>query len=116
MSTFLLTLLGTFMTRSGVFNSVHSFTQSDIGPVFLYFIAFIFLYSVVLLALRSHVLDEEALATDKRLGQKTEGATELFSRETAILLQNATFAAFTFMVLLGTVYPLLAEALDRSSG
>ena len=35
MATFLLTLLGTFMTRSGVFNSVHSFTQSPIGPVFL---------------------------------------------------------------------------------
>jgi cytochrome c-type biogenesis protein CcmF len=38
LATFLLTILGTFMTRSGVFNSVHSFTQSDIGPTFLAFL------------------------------------------------------------------------------
>ena len=39
LATFVLTILGTFMTRSGIFNSVHSFTQSDIGPMFLVFIA-----------------------------------------------------------------------------
>ena len=38
LATFLLTILGTFMTRSGVFNSVHSFTQSAIGPTFLVFL------------------------------------------------------------------------------
>ncbi len=112
MSTFLLTLLGTFMTRSGVFNSVHSFTQSNIGPVFLGFIAFTFIYSVVLLALRSHILDEEASANDRQLGNKSDRVADFLSRDTAILLQNATFAAFTFMVLLGTLYPLLAEALQ----
>jgi len=111
MSTFLLTLLGTFMTRSGVFNSVHSFTQSNIGPVFLGFIGVIFTYSVVLLALRSHKLDEEATATDQRIGQRTDGRSGILSREFMILLQNATFTVFTFMVLLGTTFPLLAEAL-----
>jgi cytochrome c-type biogenesis protein CcmF len=51
MATFLLTLVGTFMTRSGVFNSVHSFTQSSIGPVFLVFIGVVLLLaSVILLA------------------------------------------------------------------
>ncbi|MEO0604629.1 MAG: cytochrome c-type biogenesis CcmF C-terminal domain-containing protein, partial [Myxococcota bacterium] len=112
LSTFLLTLLGTFMTRSGVFNSVHSFTQSNIGPVFLGFIAFSFLYSVILVALRSHVLDEVSRANDARLGHRPDQGG-LFSRETSILAQNATFSTFTFMVLLGTVYPLLAEALEN---
>ncbi|MBT3219735.1 MAG: cytochrome c biogenesis protein CcsA, partial [Proteobacteria bacterium] len=60
MLTFLLTLIGTFMTRSGVFNSVHSFTQSDIGPVFLVFIGICLVYAVVLLALRSPVLEAAA--------------------------------------------------------
>ena len=53
---FLLTLLGTFMTRSGVFNSVHSFTQTPIGPVFLGFLGFASLLSLVLLAFRIDVL------------------------------------------------------------
>ncbi|MBX2802887.1 MAG: heme lyase CcmF/NrfE family subunit [Myxococcales bacterium] len=112
MSTFLLTLLGTFMTRSGVFNSVHSFTQSDIGPVFLVFLALVFVYSIVLLALRSHVLDEEAKATDARIGARNDLAAAL-SRDTSILLQNVVFGAFTFMVLIGTLYPLMAEALTE---
>ena len=109
MSTFLLTLLGTFMTRSGVFNSVHSFTESDIGLWFLGFIAFTFLFSVLLLSLRSHVRDEEAIANDQRLGNKAVGVAEWFSRDFAIMLQNLVFSAFTFMVLLGTLYPLVVE-------
>ena len=101
MSTFLLTLLGTFMTRSGVFNSVHSFTQSNIGPVFLGFIAVVLVSSVLLLALRAEVLDDER----KVILVPT-------ARETAILVQNLLFTAFTFTVLLGTLYPLIAEAID----
>lgn len=114
LSTFLLTLLGTFMTRSGVFNSVHSFTESDIGHVFLAFIAVCLTYSVVLLAFRTHKLDEASdrlagsLGIDRRAGR----TPRLLSRETAILAQNALFATFTFMVLLGTLYPILAEALQ----
>ncbi len=112
MATFLLTLLGTFMTRSGVFNSVHSFTQSDIGPVFLVFIGVVLVYSVVLLSLRSHTLDEASKATDAKLGAKAARGGGVWSRETAILVQNALFSVFTFMVLLGTLYPLMAEALQ----
>jgi cytochrome c-type biogenesis protein CcmF len=112
MATFLLTLLGTFMTRSGVFNSVHSFTQSSIGPVFLVFIGIVLIYSVVLLSLRSHTLDEASKETDQRLGSKTARGGGLWSREGAILVQNALFSVFTFMVLLGTLYPLMAEALQ----
>ncbi len=46
LASFLLTILGTFMTRSGVFNSVHSFTQSDIGPTFLVFLAVLLVFSI----------------------------------------------------------------------
>lgn len=109
LSTFLLTLLGTFMTRSGVFNSVHSFTESPIGPVFLVFIAIMFLYSVVLLALRAPLLDEEAASTDARLGQRSRAPAAFLSRDTALLLQNVLFATFTFMVLIGTLYPLIKD-------
>ncbi|MCB9669190.1 MAG: heme lyase CcmF/NrfE family subunit [Alphaproteobacteria bacterium] len=120
LATFLLTMLGTFMTRSGVFNSVHSFTQSDIGPTFLTFIFITFVYSVVLLATRSHLLDRE----DKDLGALTnvlgpDGKVTpgslvrgLLGREFAILVQNALFTVFTFTVLLGTVYPLLVEQFE----
>ncbi|MBA2321179.1 MAG: heme lyase CcmF/NrfE family subunit, partial [Deltaproteobacteria bacterium] len=116
MSTFLLTLVGTFMTRSGVFNSVHSFTQSDIGPVFLAFIAVVLTYSVALLALRSHTLDDESERMDAALGGRAVASKNamqrIFSRETAILVQNALFTVFTFTVLLGTLYPLITEAVE----
>jgi cytochrome c-type biogenesis protein CcmF len=98
LGSFVLTILGTFMTRSGVFNSVHSFTQSDIGPTFLVFIAVVLVFSVALLAARGHLLVAES-----HLGT-------LLSREGSILLNNLVFAALTFVVLLGTVYPLATEA------
>lgn len=115
MATFLLTLVGTFMTRSGVFNSVHSFTQSDIGPVFLVFIGITLVFSVVLLALREGELvrdqdDPEASTSLMHglFGMRVDTA----SRELSILLQNAVFTAFTFTVLLGTLYPLITEAVQ----
>ncbi|HET6347262.1 MAG TPA: cytochrome c biogenesis protein CcsA, partial [Myxococcota bacterium] len=95
---FMLTILGTFMTRSGVFNSVHSFTQSAIGPVFLVFLGIVLLLSVVLLGGRGHLLENE-------------GRIEaVLSRETAFLVNNILFVVFTFTVLLGTVFPLVTEA------
>ena len=97
-ATFALTILGTFMTRSGVFNSVHSFTQSDIGPTFLVFIVLIVVVSAVLLALRSHLL------------VSTGRIQSAVSRDAAFFLNNLLFVALTFTVLLGTVYPLIAEA------
>ncbi|MEL6345819.1 MAG: heme lyase CcmF/NrfE family subunit [Myxococcota bacterium] len=100
LATFLLTLLGTFMTRSGIFNSVHSFTQTDIGPIFLGFLAFCTLVSFVLLALRLDVL-----------APNEQRETELVSRDSAFLLNNLLFSASTFTVLIGTVYPLINEAL-----
>ena len=96
--TFLLTVLGTFLTRSGVLASVHAFTEGLIGPFFLGFIATVLLVSLALIAWRSEQLRSEA-ALDS-----------LVSRETAFMLNNLLFVAFTFTVLLGTLYPLIAEA------
>jgi len=106
LSSFLLTILGTFMTRSGVFNSVHSFTQTPIGPVFLVFLAIVLIFSVMLLAAR----------VDK-LTPPEEGLNGPNSRDTFFLAQNLTFAALTFTVLLGTTWPLINEAVtgDRIS-
>lgn len=98
LTAFLLTILGTFMTRSGVFNSVHSFTQSPIGPIFLGFLALCTMGSLALLAGRSHLLEAEG---------KIEAVA---SRESAFLFNNLLFAVFTFTVLLGTVFPLVTEA------
>jgi cytochrome c-type biogenesis protein CcmF len=98
LATFLLTILGTFMTRSGVFNSVHSFTQSAIGPTILVFLAAAVLFSVALLATRI-----DTLAPEGRL----EGSA---NREAMFLVNNLVFVLFTFTVLVGTVFPLVVEA------
>lgn len=98
LASFILTILGTFMTRSGIFNSVHSFTQSDIGPTFLVFIAVLLVFSIILLATRGHLLVAQGRITS------------WMSRETSILVNNLVFVAITFTVLLGTVYPLISEA------
>lgn len=100
MSTFLLTILGTFMTRSGVFNSVHSFTQSSIGPTILVFLAIGLVWSVVLLATRIDKLVPEGSIEDPK------------SREGAFLINNMLFVLFTFTVLIGTVFPLIVEAVQ----
>jgi cytochrome c-type biogenesis protein CcmF len=98
LASFILTILGTFMTRSGIFNSVHSFTQSDIGPTFLVFIAILLVLSIGLLATRGHLLVAQSQINS------------VLSRETTILVNNLVFVAITFTVLLGTLYPLISEA------
>ena len=99
MITFLLTILGTFLTRSGVVNSVHSFTQSPIGPVFLGFLALCAIAVVVLLSLRIDTLVSEP--SNERL----------VSREGAFLLNNLLLVSLMFTVLVGTLYPIVAESL-----
>jgi cytochrome c-type biogenesis protein CcmF len=97
-ATYLLVILGTFMTRSGVFNSVHSFTQSAIGPTILGFLAVTLLFSVALLAFRIDKLESEG---------NIDGA---MSREGMFLVNNLLFVLLTFTVLIGTVFPLIVEA------
>jgi cytochrome c-type biogenesis protein CcmF len=97
-ATFTLTILGTFLTRSGVLSSVHAFSEGDIGKYFLAFIAAILVLSLVLLMGRSQEL-------------RTEGKIDNpVSRETVFLINNLLLTAFTFTVLLGTLFPLVAEA------
>src|SRR5256714_3320436 len=97
-ASFLLTILGTFMTRSGVFNSVHSFTQSSIGPTILVFLAAVLIFSVALLALRVDSLESEG---------KIDSPV---SREWMFLINNLLFVLLTFTVLIGTIFPLVVEA------
>jgi cytochrome c-type biogenesis protein CcmF len=98
-ATFCLTILGTFLTRSGVVNSVHAFSRSDIGPWLLTFLGIVTLGSVALIAWRGDRL-------------RTPGRIESpLSREAAFLFNNLLFAAFALVVLTGTVFPLLVEAL-----
>ncbi len=99
--TFWLTILGTFMTRSGIFNSVHAFTQSEIGPTFLIFLALLGAFCVGLLVVRGPTM------------MSGEGAKSPLSREAAMLGANLVLVAFTFTVLLGTVFPLIVEAVQH---
>ena len=94
-ATFVLTLVGTFLTRSGIVASVHSFTQSAIGPWFLGGIVIALAGGLTLLVWR---LPELAG------GGRPSGTV---SRESAFLLNNVLFLGITFAVLFGTLLPLL---------
>ena len=97
-STFSLTLLGTFLTRSSVIASVHSFTQSAVGPVLLAFFLLVTVVSFGLVAWRGAALVG---------GGRPES---LLSREGAFLVNNVLLSLYAFVVLLGTLYPVLVEA------
>lgn len=103
--TYLLVLVGTFLTRSGVIQSVHSFTQSSVGPALLGFILTALVVSGGLLVWRS-----DRLGVAQPLGAG-------LSRESVFLVNNLLLAALALSVLIGTVFPLLAEAVtgDRLS-
>ncbi|MFM7225729.1 MAG: cytochrome c-type biogenesis CcmF C-terminal domain-containing protein, partial [Actinomycetota bacterium] len=99
-ATFCLTILGTFLTRSGIVNSVHAFSESDIGPWFLAFLGACTFAGVGLVAWRG-----DRLRAPGRIDSPV-------SREAAFLLNNLLFGAFALVVLTGTVFPLLVEALQ----
>ena len=104
-ATFALTILGTFLTRSGVLDSVHAFSESGIGPWLLSFFAVIVVVTVGLIGWRG-----DRLRSPGRIDSP-------LSREGSFLANNVLFAALAFIVLLGTVFPLIVEALtdDRLS-
>jgi cytochrome c-type biogenesis protein CcmF len=93
-----LSLFGTFLTRSGVVSSIHSFTQSSIGPFFLGFIAVVAAISIALIFSRLPVL---------RSRTRLES---LVSREAAFLYNNLFLVALALTILWGVVYPLVSEA------
>jgi cytochrome c-type biogenesis protein CcmF len=98
LATFCLTILGTFLTRSGVVNSVHAFTQSSIGPWLLGFLGVVAATCLGLIAWRA-----DKLHAPGRIDSPV-------SRESAFLANNLLFTGLAFVVLLGTVFPLVAEA------
>ena len=97
-TTFGLTIIGTVLTRSGIINSVHSFTQSEIGPAFLIYLALILIVGFAFLFKRIQMLESE---------YKIES---VLCRENVFVAQNILLVGIAFTVLLGTTFPLLAEA------
>lgn len=95
--TFLLCIFATFITRSGVIQSVHAFGRSPIGTYFLAYIALCLLALAVLVHLRRHTLR----------GQYE--FKELFARETSLFLTNLLLLGAALAVLLGTLFPALVE-------
>jgi cytochrome c-type biogenesis protein CcmF len=96
-STFMLSIFGTFLTRSGVVSSVHAFAQSSIGTWFISFLAIILAVCVFFYVKnRSHLRSEHKLES-------------LVSRESSFLFNNLLFLVACFTVLWGTLFPVLSE-------
>ena len=96
---FALSIFGTFLTRSGVLQSVHSFTEGPIGAWFLSFLALVVVFSIALLFLRLPLL---------RSATRLESPV---SREAVFLYNNLLLVAFCLTILWGVVFPLVSEAL-----
>ncbi|MEJ7800217.1 MAG: heme lyase CcmF/NrfE family subunit [Ilumatobacter sp.] len=99
-ATFALTILGTFLTRSGIINSVHAFSAGQIDGYLLGFFGLVCVVSLGLIAWRGDRLRSPGVMDSP------------ISREGAFLANNVIFAVFAFVVLLGTVFPLIVEALQ----
>ena len=99
-ATFALTILGTFLTRSGVLSSVHAFGDGPVGAYLLGFFGVVVVASLALIGWRGDRL-------------RSPGTIDSpLSREAAFLANNVLFAVFAFVVLLGTLFPLLVEVLQ----
>ena len=97
LASFLLSIFGTFIVRSGLISSVHSFALSDIGPYFLGFLTFMVVGSVALVIWRLPLM-------------RAENTFEsVWSRESGFLLNNLVFTGIAFATLWGTIYPLVTE-------
>ena len=98
--TYVLALFGTFLTRSGVLSSVHAFATSSIGPLFFLFIVLVLGMSFGLLVTRLGAL-------------RSQGELDsLVSRESGFLFNNLIFIGAAFAVFIGTVFPILSEAVS----
>ena len=101
-STFLLTILGTLLTRSGIVSSVHAFAQSNIGDWFYGFILIVFAVCLfTFFRQRDHLKSENKLES-------------LVSRESSFLFNNLILLAACFTVLWGTLFPILSEYVQGS--
>jgi cytochrome c-type biogenesis protein CcmF len=95
--TYDLVIFGTFLTRSGVLSSVHSFAQSAIGPLFFAFIGITLITSVALIIYRWDMLKSETQMTS------------MLSREALFLLNNLLFMGILVVCFWGVIYPLISE-------
>ncbi len=94
---FCLMVYGTFVTRTGVISSVHSFARSSLGVPFVAFVGIAFVGSAILIVLRWDILK-----SDNKL-------VSFFSREAMFLLNNLVFMTLTFTVFVGTNYSMFSE-------
>jgi cytochrome c-type biogenesis protein CcmF len=96
--TFAMTMFGTFLTRSGIVSSVHAFSNSSLGAYFLIFIGLVLLFALSALVYRMDSLRGEA------------ELDSMLSRETTFLANNIVLVVIAFTIFLGTIFPVLAEA------
>jgi cytochrome c-type biogenesis protein CcmF len=99
MATFAAALIGTFLVRSGILDSIHAFGASTLGVPFLVFIGIVVLGSAALLVAR-----RDSLRSEGRLDS-------LVSREAFFLLNNLVLVALCLLIFWGTFFPLISEAL-----
>lgn len=95
--TFMLTILGTLLTRSGLVNSVHAFAQSSIGTWFWVFLVIVFAVCIF-----TFILQRDHLKSDHKL-------EALVSRESSFMFNNVVLIAACFTILWGTLFPVLSE-------
>ena len=96
--TFILTIFGTFITRSGLINSVHAFDETTLGYYFIGFLCITILFSGFLILDRLHMLKS-----------KNE-LDSLISRESSFLLNNLILVGIAFATFWGTILPVISEA------
>lgn len=101
-TTFLLTIFGTFLTRSGLLWSVHAFANGPIGAYFLGFIGLLLVGSLALISSRWSTLEAEG---------QFESAV---SKESSFLVNNLLLVVSAFTIFLGTIYPVISEAVTGS--
>jgi cytochrome c-type biogenesis protein CcmF len=97
--TYVLAVFGTFLTRSGILSSIHTFTEGPIGKWFLPFLGLMLVGGLGIIMLRASDLKSE------------NRFDSLMSRESAFLFNNVLFVAAAFAVLWGTLYPIVAEVI-----
>ena len=97
--TFSLTIFGTFLTRSGVIQSVHSFGQGPVGYYFLVFLIIIILFSSYLIINNISIL------------KSNNELDSIISRESSFLFNNLILVGAAFATFWGTMFPLISEAI-----
>lgn len=96
---YILTLFGTFLVRSGVLTSVHAFGSGPLGTYFLIFMAFMMLLSIYIVTTRYQLIKKDSLPIET-----------YFSKESSFLLNNLILVTGAFAVFWGSMYPLISEA------